>query len=185
MKLRFKLFYLTFFLTIFLFFSLTTASDEKLTLWSINMGGGIHSDLSSYKIYGSIGQPVAIQYTGDYHIYAGFWNPWTKATLDIIDQEQKIFTPEKFTLSQNYPNPFNLCTIIEYTLPKKGQVSITIYNILGQKVRLLSDEIQERGGGRVIWDGRDDKGSEVASGFYFYRIQIEDLNQCRKMLLLK
>jgi flagellar hook assembly protein FlgD len=90
-----------------------------------------------------------------------------------------------FSLSQNYPNPFNPQTVIEYTLPVQTHVNITIHNILGQRIKVLKNQLEQAGKRRVAWDGRDEGGSEVASGVYFYRIQARDFVECKKMLLLK
>jgi hypothetical protein len=93
--------------------------------------------------------------------------------------------PETFELFQNQPNPFNPETQIRYDLPVSGHVRLAIYNILGQKVRILVDEIQDAGHKSVIWDGRDDGGRDVASGIYFYKIEMENFEKTKKMVLLK
>ncbi len=102
------------------------------------------------------------------------------------DQEaQTPSAPKEFSLSQNYPNPFNPICEIAYVLPTDCQVTLSIYNILGQKVRVLLDEYQSAGDKSVKWDGKDDQGQEVTSGVYFYRIQAGDFVQSRKMVLMK
>jgi flagellar hook assembly protein FlgD len=88
-------------------------------------------------------------------------------------------------LSQNYPNPFNPQTVIQYALPHDCQVQVTIYNILGQKVRTLVNEYQKAGYKRVEWDSKSEQGEEVASGIYFYRIQAGEFGQVKKMVLIK
>lgn len=93
--------------------------------------------------------------------------------------------PQTFSLSQNYPNPFNPTTIIEYALPKDTRVKITIYNILGQKVKTLVDEFQSAGHKRIVWDSKNDKGHEVASGIYFYKIKAGEFTDSKKMVILK
>lgn len=93
--------------------------------------------------------------------------------------------PTTFALYQNCPNPFNPETQIRYDLPVPGHVKLAIYNILGQKVRILVDEIQDAGHKSVIWDGRDDGGRDVASGIYFYKIAMENFEKTKKMVLLK
>jgi len=81
-----------------------------------------------------------------------------------------------FSLQQNYPNPFNSTTAISYQLSAlRGQlsaVSLKIYNILGQEVVTLVDSRQKGGTYQVVWDGRDSGGKEVASGIYFYRLEV-------------
>lgn len=90
-----------------------------------------------------------------------------------------------FELLQNYPNPFNPQTKIGYTLPEESQVKLVVYNVLGQKVRTLVDEIQTAGYREVVWDGKDEKGKDVASGIYFYKLKVENFAQTKKMLLVK
>ena len=93
--------------------------------------------------------------------------------------------PTEFTVSQNYPNPFNPVCMIAYALPTDCQVRLDIYNILGQKVRVLVDEYQSAGYKSVTWDGKDDHGQELASGVYFYRLEAGNFTQARKMVLMK
>lgn len=96
-----------------------------------------------------------------------------------------IGIPKSFELFQNYPNPFNPQTQIRYDLPVSGNVRLTIYNILGQKVKVLVDEIQDAGYKSVIWDGKDIDGRDVASGIYFYKIEAQNFEKTKKMVLLK
>jgi len=93
--------------------------------------------------------------------------------------------PKTFSLSQNFPNPFNANTVISFALPKTGHVKLEIYNILGQKVKVLVDEMVTAGYKRVVWDGKDNSGTDVASGVYFYRIKTQETVEVMKMTLLK
>jgi parallel beta-helix repeat protein len=93
--------------------------------------------------------------------------------------------PKVFFIAQNYPNPFNPSTTIEYTLPVDARVRITIYNILGKKVRTLLDEHQPAGHRRMVWEGKDDEGREAASGIYFYQMKAGEFTQSKKMVILK
>jgi len=112
--------------------------------------------------------------------------------------------PEKIKLFQNYPNPFNPLTSIQYTVGSRQtkaadgglvlseveglwtvDVSLRIYNLLGQLVRTLVDERMMPGDYQVIWDGKDDKGKEVASGIYFCKLTAGSYQKIRKMVLLK
>jgi hypothetical protein len=88
--------------------------------------------------------------------------------------------PQKYSLSNNYPNPFNPTTHIEYALPKEDKVTLKIYNVIGQEVATLKNEIQKAGSYRVAFDG-----SKLSSGVYFYRLQTSAFNQVKKMLLVK
>lgn len=94
--------------------------------------------------------------------------------------------PKKFRLLQNFPNPFNASTLISYQLPQTGEVTLTIYNILGQKVRIFQPGKQSAGSYSINWDGSNQEGSQVSSGIYFYRLRAGDsFNQVRKMTLIK
>ena len=88
-------------------------------------------------------------------------------------------------LLQNCPNPFNPQTEISYSLPQDSHVKLTIYNVLGQEVKVLVDEYQTAGTRRVAWDGCNEGGSKVASGIYLYRLEAGKTVQTRKMSLLK
>jgi len=93
--------------------------------------------------------------------------------------------PEKFMLSQNYPNPFNPRTTIEYSLPKKSSVKITVFNLTGQEVKTLVNKHQMPGNYSVQWSGVNQYGVQVSSGIYFYRIETPTFLSIRKMMYLK
>ena len=98
--------------------------------------------------------------------------------------------PDHFELAQNYPNPFNPTTEISYSVaatPGTGpaRTNLTIFNVLGQKVRTLVDRVQSAGTYTVEWNGTSDSGAKVSSGIYFYRITSGDFVDTKKMALLK
>lgn len=94
--------------------------------------------------------------------------------------------PKEYQLMQNYPNPFNPSTTIEYELSRRGEVTIDIYNSIGQLVRkLVSGETMEAGTHSIIWDGRNDTGNRVSSGAYFYTLRSGEYVSTKKSLLLK
>ncbi|MBU0985596.1 MAG: T9SS type A sorting domain-containing protein [candidate division Zixibacteria bacterium] len=93
--------------------------------------------------------------------------------------------PSHLALSQNYPNPFNMSTAIEFELDRRMPVTLTIFNVLGQIVRQWDFGSSALGSYRVDWDGRDDRGSEVASGIYLYRLTTPVTHRTKKMVLLK
>ncbi len=90
-----------------------------------------------------------------------------------------------FSLSQNYPNPFNPSTTIEYSLARTGPVDIAIFDVNGRKVRTLAGGIERQGTHKAVWNGKNDRGTPVASGVYFYRLIAGDFTQIRKMILLR
>jgi parallel beta-helix repeat protein len=110
---------------------------------------------------------------------------------EVGESTEEENRPPVFQLSQNYPNPFNSSTVIWYRLPDVGyqpaEVEITIYNLLGKVVRALVKTRQYPGEHKVLWEGRDDSGKEVASGIYFYRMKVSGLElvKPKKMVLLR
>ncbi len=98
------------------------------------------------------------------------------ATLDV---------PESYKLFQNYPNPFNPSTTISYALTRMANVRLEVFNLLGQRVRTLVNGQVAPGVHRVVWDGRDDLGRELASGVYIYRLKANQFTETHKMILMK
>lgn len=105
---------------------------------------------------------------------------WTVVNARI----ESSLLPKSFGLEQNYPNPFNPATKINLALPKATAWTLTVFNMLGQQVRRFGGQA-EAGVLSVIWDGRDDKGSPVASGVYLYQAKAGEFAQTKKMMLLK
>ncbi|MFT5365597.1 MAG: hypothetical protein ACI8V2_000537 [Candidatus Latescibacterota bacterium] len=93
--------------------------------------------------------------------------------------------PSEFALRQNHPNPFNPETQIGYQLPEPGDVSLTIYSLLGQQIRQLVNAPQAAGIYQISWDGQDALGRSVASGLYFYHLKAGQFSQTKMMILLK
>ncbi len=93
--------------------------------------------------------------------------------------------PLDYILYQNYPNPFNPVTTVEFQVPKTTNVTITIYNMLGQEVRALFAQQVLRGTYSVTWDGLNNEGTKMSSGAYIYRMTAGDYIQSKKMILLK
>jgi hypothetical protein len=102
-----------------------------------------------------------------------------------IAEELKTFSTGDFVIFQNYPNPFNPQTTIEYYLPRSGWVNLAIYNVLGQKIKVLVNDFQTKGKKSITWDGKDQKGKMVATGIYYYRLRTSDYIDSKKMLLIK
>jgi hypothetical protein len=110
------------------------------------------------------------------------------AVTSVDDQGPKPISsavPSTFKLEQNYPNPFNPSTTINYDLAKAGQVRLDIYNLIGQRVTTLVNDVQSVGSWNVVWNGKDDVGSSVASGIYFYRLAGPNVLLTKKMVLMK
>jgi len=110
-------------------------------------------------------------------------------TIAGIEDKEKSFLSNEFTLSQNYPNPFNLETIISYQLPRSGAVQLRVYDLLGHQVKTIVDQTQPRGYYQVRWDGTTESGEPLASGIYLYQIRVitaeQTVSHVRKMILIK
>jgi hypothetical protein len=106
-------------------------------------------------------------------------------TSTEVVESQDLAQPSAFTLGQNYPNPFNPATAIDYALPHRAHVTISIYDILGRKIRTLVDQSGAAGRHVAIWDGRAGNGEAVSSGVYFYRIQAGEFSETKKMVLVR
>jgi len=91
--------------------------------------------------------------------------------------------PTEYGLSQNYPNPFNPSTHITYALPDEADVSICIYNMLGQHITTLANQKESAGIHNVAWDGTAANGKKVSAGLYFCRMSTDKFNKTVKMLL--
>jgi len=92
--------------------------------------------------------------------------------------------PTEYALSQNFPNPFNPSTSFALSLPEASDYSIRVFNITGQLVKSYSGHL-EAGVHTIVWDGRNEQGSSVASGVYFYKAEASGFAETRKMMMLK
>jgi hypothetical protein len=117
--------------------------------------------------------------------YGIHWDWWGDCVVGV--NEDFPNTPIRTELYQNYPNPFNPTTSIKYQLPFNSQVKLKIYNVLGQQVDLLTDEIQQAGFKSITWNAND-----AASGVYFYKLEAVSVGdpskiftQVKKMLLVR
>ncbi len=93
--------------------------------------------------------------------------------------------PTEISLRQNYPNPFNASTLIEFDLARSAQVDLSVYDLLGRQVRQLISTTLTYGSYQAYFDGTDDRGGDLASGVYFYRLRTDTAVLSRKLLLLK
>jgi hypothetical protein len=160
-------------------FYLVRMDEQGDTLWTRTYGGSNWDRVSS------------VQQTADGgYILAGYTDSFgaggedfylVKTGPDQLGVEPiEVGMPSQYALHQNFPNPFNPSTQIVYVLPKTSTVSLRIFNLLGEEVATLAGGVQSAGTHTVSFDG-----SDLASGFYLYRLQAGDLVQARKMVLLK
>lgn len=109
----------------------------------------------------------------------------TDGSFEYSSEISVEIKPQEFRLSQNYPNPFNPTTQIEYELPQDSKVVLKIYNMRGQEIRTLVDDLQNSGFKSVTWNARDNEGHKVSSGIYLYSVQMGEQRFSRKMVLIE
>ena len=105
--------------------------------------------------------------------------------FEVIGVDDYDLIPVKYSLSNNYPNPFNPQTTIKYAIPIQTDISLVIYNLMGQEVIRWDEKSVPAGYYEKSWKGLTYSGIPVASGVYLYRLQAAEFVQTRKMLLLK
>ncbi len=93
--------------------------------------------------------------------------------------------PKEIALHDNYPNPFNPATAITFELPEETNIELSVYNLLGERVTTLTSGKVKAGTHRVTWSGRDDKGRDLPSGIYLYRLTAADKDITKRMVLIK
>ncbi|MCK4652892.1 MAG: carboxypeptidase regulatory-like domain-containing protein [Candidatus Cloacimonetes bacterium] len=119
--------------------------------------------------------------------------PVTLHTLTVGVENPTPQVPGVFALNQNYPNPFNPTTTISFSVAQNAMsgsdgsqfVNLEIYNIKGQKVKTLIDDVLPPGNHSIVWDGKNDNNENVSSGIYFYRITASDFKDTKKCVMLK
>jgi plastocyanin len=180
----------------------TIAFGDSVT-WTNNAVSTPHTSTSDASIWDSgtlnPGHSFSFHFTSNgtfpYHCNI---HPDMHGTIVVISSEVKDETgnrdnPTGFDLSQNYPNPFNQSTKIDFVLKASGFTTLTVYDLLGRRVRTLVDANLSAGYKSVLWDGKGDSGNDVSSGIYFYRIKVAsspsdengNYTETRKLLLLK
>ncbi|MCF7842314.1 MAG: T9SS type A sorting domain-containing protein, partial [Lentisphaeria bacterium] len=173
--------------------------------YGIMLGDGLANSIAFGDTTGtSVSIPLEAIYTvlqaagesmvsGEWGIYAtdGVDTTWAEnapftLTIDAstvsIDNMQ---IPEVYALHQNYPNPFNPTTTIQYDLPEATDVTLVVYNMLGQRVATLVNGQQSAGYYTIQWRGLTDTGTPIASGIYLYRIQAGKFSKTLKMMYMK
>lgn len=152
----------------------TPASNYKFVKWTGS--GGLFED--------SLASSTTFTITGAAVVTANF-------EIDTGVSEKHVALPLAHHLKQNYPNPFNPGTAISFTLPKAGEVTLTIYSTAGQLIRQVTTGNFAAGEHRVNWDGRNSAGEQVAAGIYLYRLVVHDaagavtFTETKRMALLK
>ncbi len=174
----------------------------QLVLGDVTNNRGMNNSITDpvlYDVYTSFGNSVMAEncYWMDCDEDGGMPYPPHYGSLDWVPYLCQDPQPNKQLgaddlagsnwVSRNYPNPFNPITRIDYFVSQSGEnVSVTVYDVAGRRVRCLVGERQTRGEHEVVWDGRDDGGRLVGAGTYFYSVQIgTQYARTGKMSLLK
>lgn len=158
-------------------------SEGRINCVIYNLGGGNFGPASGelveleFQVPGGVYDPRSDILISDFTIV----NP----SAEYIPVEIAGQLPREISLEQNYPNPFNAVTNIGFSLPQSGQVKLQVYDLLGRSVTTLQNGFMQAGSHTVEWDGRSAAGNELASGVYFYRLQAENFDDTKKMLLIK
>ena len=116
-------------------------------------------------------------------VQCGPWKSGSNTEWELVEVDRPEFEsslPASTSLSQSYPNPFNAMTVIEYELPEASDVTLHVYNLIGEKVATLVNGAEEAGYKSVTWDA-----SEVSSGIYFYKLSAGDYTETKRMMLVK
>jgi len=160
-------------------FGTTSAPEVRATLTSTAEDLGDPGWDTKYG-YGLVDAASAMEVTSS----SGKTQELSQYRLIPEGSAQNQTTISQFSLSQNYPNPFNPRTTIEYSLAESSYVTLKIYNVAGELVKILVDEYQIAGYHQVIWYGDNEVGEEVANGVYFYRLRAEKNVDIKKMVVL-
>lgn len=164
-----------------LFFCISaTAQEKNIFNYSFQESSTAISGQQNLTLNMFVGKSVVGVSSSDNIVVRGsnFFNMKYNQSTSV--NSKNIKTPLKYSLAQNYPNPFNPVTRIEYTIPNEGYVSLSVYNMLGEKVMQLVDEIKSPGAYIVDWDA-----TGFSSGVYFYNIKCGNYSESKKLTLLR
>lgn len=150
-------------------------------------GGAVSASEGSYRLRGTLGEAGVVGGTsgGSYMITQGFWA--NAYRLIVTDAPAVPATALHFVngLESNFPNPFTGNTSIVYTVAQPSPVRLVLFDVTGRRIRTLVNEPQAEGSRVARWDGRDSRGNRSATGVYFYRLEVGEWSDTRKMLKLR
>ena len=112
--------------------------------------------------------------------FDGSFNYSPEVVVEVVET-----APSDFSLSQNYPNPFNPSTSIQFQVPNASDVTVIVYDMLGQAVKSLFAGQVQAGKYKIEWDGTNNAGSKMSSGSYIYRMTAGEFIESKEMILLK
>jgi hypothetical protein len=157
--------------------------------FSLKIVNGVNGSLLYQNTWSNYyGYPYIFDIDGDGYteIMLNFYNEQERklvilsTTSQVIGVRSNTQNAVEYKIEQNYPNPFNPSTIIEYSLSKKADVKITVFDILGREVKVLVNEKKDSGNYMINFEGNG-----LASGTYFYQITVDGIPETKKMILVK
>ena len=162
-------------------------SDSALAIAEKKGGKEFRNNHPSYKIRAMLGQAGIPSSVPKWHIYyVSLINPDDELFINVDANLSNIDVPptgnivRQYTLSQNYPNPFNQTTIINYSIATTTDVSLKVYDIVGNEIAALVNSNQPGGFYRIRFDG-----CGLASGIFLYQLQVDNFRLTKKMILIK
>jgi hypothetical protein len=161
------------------------AAQSQYRLEKTVMGAaGAPGSSVSFKSAGTLGQPtpIGLASTAGRRLFAGFW--MTSPNPASIPGETPAATFEN-CLYGNAPNPFVQNTGIWYGLKQEASVKLTVFNVLGQSLRTLVDQKEGPGRHMIVWDGKNDLGSRVTPGVYWYRLRAGSYTSVKKTIVVR
>ena len=146
--------------------------------------------LKEYNLKNYVGRKVYLRFffrTDMMNVDEGFFIDDLRVykSIPVESKADNDIALAPISLLKNYPNPFNAQTSISFSLTEKQNVSLHIYNIMGQKIRTLLDNKLTEGFNTIVWDGKNNEGHDVGSGVYLYRLSTNDQSVSKRMILLK
>ena len=146
----------------------------------------LKSSAEMVELFKAYPEALNCQDLPEYCIYGDTLTFEVPLILNYVANDINTFIPKEFILHQNYPNPFNPSTQITFDVPvSSDQVILTIYNVLGQNVNVLANEIMNAGTYTLEWNATDQMGNPVSSGIYFYELRTKSFTSRKKMLLIR
>ncbi len=186
------------------YFYFNTSASGSITI-TLNISGSVDLDMYLYNSTGTTevarayttSNPEVITYNaaaGKYYLKVKAYKSTSTGSYTVkvsgtnvareIPGDQET-AAKSFGLHNNFPNPVSKFTTIGYQLPNEANVSLRIYNAVGQLVKTLVNANQSAGSHSINWDGRNDDGLEVATGTYFYQVTAGDLKQTKRMQVIR
>ncbi len=161
------------------FFGTNDASAQDISRHVIGSGATSRATGSGMILNGTVGQAavgVSGGESGTFDLYHGFWYPINKTTEVPNEPVTGVRT------LWNTPNPFSTSTTIKYELTERSHVRVRVYDMSGRLVTTLVDDIASGGTQQVVWNGKDESGEAVSTGYYFYTLDAQPMESGKQMV---